>query len=96
MHTPGGIRIRDPSRRAATDLRPRSRGHRDRQNRTRDLLACSVVPQPLAPPRTPFLVVVKSLVSLAPSLLSAEFSAVSRGAQGQFVYIRNIVPLFLD
>ena len=36
IHAPDGIRTRNPSRRAATELRHRRRGHRDRQIRTRD------------------------------------------------------------
>ena len=32
IHAPGGIRTRDSSRQAATDLRPRTRGHRDRHS----------------------------------------------------------------
>jgi hypothetical protein len=30
IHAPGGIRTRNPSRREATELRPRPRGHWDR------------------------------------------------------------------
>jgi hypothetical protein len=52
VHTPGGIRTCNPSKPSAADSCLRLLGHWDQQNRTRDLPACSGVPQPTAPLRT--------------------------------------------